>query len=208
MRTLDEIALATGTDKASNAHRYTKVYSSLFEPIRFGVKNVCEVGIQYGYSLKMWGHYFTNAKVVGVDIDKECLNRVNQSDKMRVIIESASAPKILELLKPEAPEGFDIIIDDGSHHTDDQIKTFELLFPLVKDGGYYIIEDIYPAYFGDAFYKFLKEKIDNVFYWDTKSNVGYGFADDANYYDRNITNITFHRFLVIIQKGDNTRSLC
>ena len=37
---------------------------------------------------------------------------------------------------------FDIIIDDGSHFAVDQLNTLQNLYPLVKDGGYYIIEDI------------------------------------------------------------------
>lgn len=36
---------------------------------------------------------------------------------------------------------YDVIIDDGSHLNSDVIKTFELMFPLLNDGGIYIIED-------------------------------------------------------------------
>ena len=36
---------------------------------------------------------------------------------------------------------FDIILDDGSHKNKDVIKSFELLFPLMNDGGLYIVED-------------------------------------------------------------------
>ena len=38
--------------------------------------------------------------------------------------------------------GFDIIIDDGSHDPKDQIKSFESLFPSLKCGGVYVVEDI------------------------------------------------------------------
>lgn len=138
MRNLDDIAVSCNTDKSSRSHRYTKVYSELFDPMRFGIKNVCEIGIQYGGSLKMWAEYFTNAKIVGIDVDQGCIQRVHP---LKAIIHSASDKGIVPLLQPEGP--FDIIIDDGSHATQDQIKSFELLFPLVKDSGYYIIEDIY-----------------------------------------------------------------
>jgi hypothetical protein len=36
---------------------------------------------------------------------------------------------------------FDLIIDDGCHNTIAQQTTFGFLFPYVKNGGYYIIED-------------------------------------------------------------------
>ena len=35
----------------------------------------------------------------------------------------------------------DIIIDDGAHNPDSQIKTYENTKHLLKDGGIYIIED-------------------------------------------------------------------
>jgi hypothetical protein len=37
---------------------------------------------------------------------------------------------------------FDYIIDDGSHFQEDQQVSLGLLFPQVKSGGYYIIEDV------------------------------------------------------------------
>ena len=39
------------------------------------------------------------------------------------------------------PYNFDYLIDDGDHHPHSQIKTFELGFPHLKSGGYYVIED-------------------------------------------------------------------
>ena len=37
---------------------------------------------------------------------------------------------------------FDIILDDGLHTSDGQIKTFRNFYSRVKDGGLYIIEDV------------------------------------------------------------------
>ena len=37
---------------------------------------------------------------------------------------------------------FDYIIDDGSHFQEDQQVSLGLLFPQVKSGGYYILEDV------------------------------------------------------------------
>jgi hypothetical protein len=38
---------------------------------------------------------------------------------------------------------FDLIIDDGSHNPDDQILTAKMLMCLLKDDGFYIIEDVH-----------------------------------------------------------------
>ena len=40
---------------------------------------------------------------------------------------------------------FDIIIDDGWHWDEAQRKTLVNFFPYLKEGGIYIIEDIYPG---------------------------------------------------------------
>ena len=40
------------------------------------------------------------------------------------------------------PESMDIIIEDGPHTLDSQEKFLVKLFPLLKPGGYYIIEDV------------------------------------------------------------------
>ena len=37
---------------------------------------------------------------------------------------------------------FDVIIDDGSHLIDHQIKSFNILKEKMKPGGIYIIEDV------------------------------------------------------------------
>jgi hypothetical protein len=37
---------------------------------------------------------------------------------------------------------FDIIIDDGSHHWNHQITTLQQLFPFLKPGGFFVVEDI------------------------------------------------------------------
>jgi hypothetical protein len=39
---------------------------------------------------------------------------------------------------------FDVIIDDGLHEAEAQMNTFANLFPRLKNGGYYFIEDIAP----------------------------------------------------------------
>ena len=40
---------------------------------------------------------------------------------------------------------FDIFIDDGNHYWKSQVETCKNFFPYVRDGGVYVIEDIYPG---------------------------------------------------------------
>jgi hypothetical protein len=43
--------------------------------------------------------------------------------------------------------GWDIVIDDGSHLPRHQLVSFCALFPFVRPGGLYIIEDIESSYY-------------------------------------------------------------
>ncbi len=42
--------------------------------------------------------------------------------------------------------GVDVVLDDGSHIATLQRISFEALFPMLPDGGLYIIEDTHTAY--------------------------------------------------------------
>jgi len=41
---------------------------------------------------------------------------------------------------------FDIIIDDGSHISEHQMLTLKVLWPLLRSGGLYIVEDLHTSY--------------------------------------------------------------
>lgn len=121
----------------------------------------------------MWADYFPNSIIYGVDVNPKC------EGKQPFVIVTHDATK--ETVKQYLPAVIDIVIDDGSHDTAEQIATLELLFPLLSDEGIYIIEDIYTQMFGLKFYNYQKQLIDLV-------------------YERGDMSITFHRALTIIRK--------
>ena len=55
------------TDKNSY-HSYVDVYENLFKNRQLTVKNLLEIGIERGGSLKLWNDYFVNAQIYGLDI--------------------------------------------------------------------------------------------------------------------------------------------
>ena len=65
--TLDQIALSLGTDKSSKLHNYTEKYDFYFSKMRDEKLKVLEIGIQNGFSLKMWKQYFQNSEIFGID---------------------------------------------------------------------------------------------------------------------------------------------
>jgi hypothetical protein len=97
---------------------------------------VCEIGVWFGHSIAMWNEYFTNSTVYGLDIDYSRL----QFDLPNLITVDATNPEAVTAVLGELT--FDYVIDDGSHRVRDQVASFDVLWPRVKLGGCYFIEDI------------------------------------------------------------------
>jgi len=120
-----------GGDKGT-LHSYIPVYSAEISP---NVGSLLEIGVWQGHSLAMWEEYLPHALIVGMDTT---LHRVKFD--VNVVQGDATKPAAVEQLF-EGSE-WDVIIDDGSHRVDDQLASFELLWPKVSIGGKYFIEDI------------------------------------------------------------------
>lgn len=99
--------------------------------------NVLELGVFKGGSLKMWGEYFANATIYGIDIDEDCLMYAGENRK--VFIQDLSEEEELAKLDKLHPT---IIIDDASHFWSHQIKALYHLLPILQEGGVYILEDL------------------------------------------------------------------
>jgi len=128
------LAVKYNTDKGS-MHQYTKFYSGLFK--REAVKRVLEIGIKEGGSLRMWKEWFPKASVIGIDCCSDCL-----FTEERIKTYWADQGNRQQLRDLPLGKDFDLIVDDGSHRLPDQIASLSVLFPLLRQGGYYVIEDI------------------------------------------------------------------
>lgn len=138
--TLDELALKHGTDKASDLHNYTRWYSALL-PTQESEINLLEIGVSDGGSILMWVDYYPNANIIGIDI-KDCWPVLGA----KIFLGDQKDPVLIEDIASYYT-GFDIVIDDGSHKWKDQIESFKLLWPHIRPGGVYVIEDLHTSYF-------------------------------------------------------------
>lgn len=145
MKTLKQIFARignhTGVDCGHNdkdgIHTYVDTYDKLFLPFQNGC-SFMEIGLALGMSIDLFDEYFDNSEIVGVDISVVFTPKKYKND---VAILEADATKA-NILKHFEHKTFDIIVDDGSHMTQDQIDTFNLLKGKMNKGGLYIIEDI------------------------------------------------------------------
>ena len=148
-RWIEQLASQFGTDKRREHHKYTDLYAMLFDPLREVVENITEVGVLYGHSVPMWLDYFPRATVHAIDRSASALTAarefLNASGhtlrRVRLLLGSSKDPKALERFGI-AHGTMDIVIDDGDHSPAGQERTLLTLWPIVKPGGYYIIEDM------------------------------------------------------------------
>jgi len=143
MNILQEIGRINGTDKHDGNHTfsgrtYLDIYDEYFSPYKNTVTCLLEIGVLRGQSLKTWRDYFHNAQIWGIDIDPTA--NLDYGERINVITGSQVDLSALNNIAPN--QEFDIIIDDGSHLVDHIITTYEFLWPRVKSGGYYVMEDL------------------------------------------------------------------
>lgn len=162
MKTFDEICLANGTDKASahpliKGHDYARQYDRLFSHLRFEQVKLLEIGVGGAESIKSWLEYFTHPKtqVFGVDIvhDTNPYNTPGSKEIPRyTFVNGDQSCKVFwECFKTDYGRDFDVLIDDGSHRSSDIFTTFTAMWPAMKPGGLYAVEDLATSYGGEFF---------------------------------------------------------
>jgi hypothetical protein len=171
-------------DKAHILH----LYEPVFEPVRDRVKSVCEIGVQYGGSIRLWEEYFPNIeKVVGVDLNTTPV----RSSKIVAIMGDIMAPGVVDQVKENGP--YDIMIDDASHFTEQFIPTFHSLLDSAK--LFYIIEDLGMDWKNVEALEFLADQIDQLQH--VHRNIRLRVEDIA---DAKIQCISVYHALVIFEK--------
>lgn len=141
------------TDKVE-PHGYFSSYLKLAAELG-PYARVCEIGVAGGGSLEMFQQLFPLGTVCGVDVTAEG-TLIDQEHGTRTHWPEGTIPVISEQTAADLPTRlwaihgqWDLIVDDASHEGPATTRTFELLWPLVRPGGYYVIEDWNGAFQND-----------------------------------------------------------
>lgn len=165
MKSLDYYMIQHGSDKSSRGHNYSLYYELFFDSIRYRPLNIAEIGIDKGSSVRAWKDYFHHSEIHGIDI-LDIYDFLNKEGIITHVVDQSSKGA-LEVFGAEFDQYFDIIIDDGSHKSLDQILTFQTLFPALKPNGFYCCEDLLCDYDsrwndGASSIEWFKNLADNV----------------------------------------------
>lgn len=161
MTPLSELMLRHGSDKggvSSTNHNYTTVY----EPLLFRYKalgssvNFFELGLgtinknlpssmwwvpgyRPGASQRAWSEWLPEANIVGADIDPDTLFT---EGNIRTFQVDQTNPESIKNMWSQLDEQFDVIIDDGLHEFEANHIFLMNSHHKLKEGGFYIVEDI------------------------------------------------------------------
>jgi hypothetical protein len=179
-----------GTDKGVT-HNYIDKYDEVFENRRTTATHVMEIGVLFGNSLRMWHDFFENAIIYGIDdfsqrdghafYEFAPVNEMPVEESLkgyqRVRLGKFSCTDMASLTHFIGANRFDVIIDDGSHTIEQQLNNIINLYPLLRQDGIYVCEDVASASAAKVLVEhvknFQKFKSCDVFEFDIKAR-----ADD------------------------------
>ena len=102
-----------------------------------------EIGVQSGGSTRVWSQYFgENLNYTGLDINPNCTQFEMPEKGIHILTGSQMDEQLLQrICRDYGP--FDIIIDDGGHTSEMIMRSFNILFGCMHDGGVYAMEDLH-----------------------------------------------------------------
>ena len=211
---LTDLAIECKTDKWGG-HFYTPHYERHLAHLKDKPVTFLEIGIggydsptRGGQSLQMWSRWFTHPKttIIGVDIQEKTLDFADPRVKIHQgsQVDTAFLDRLHELYGD-----FDAIIDDGSHVPAHVIETFEHLYPKVRNGGVYIVEDTQTSYWARGEHRYKTCNPDNptmTYFSKVPDWINYAenpVVKEPTFFERHTTGIHFYHNLIVIDKDLN-----
>ena len=182
---------------------YFDAYHRHFEQFRGKSVVVVEFGVSQGGSLQMWRDYFGDqATIYGVDIDERCADLGGPGT--HILIGDQEDREFLRSVG-ERTGPIDVLIEDGGHTMGQQLATFEEMYPLVKEGGVFLIEDLHTSYWEDygggyrrpnTFMRRAKRLTDQLNAWHSQDS---RFVVDE--FTRTTRSMHFYDSIVVFEKA-------
>lgn len=120
-------------------HGYSQYYSRVDKK---KIKNLVEIGSFEGASGLVFSAYFRKAKIYCLDLTFKN-NKLKYKNSIKVQIDQKNKDDLKRFItKNKLKNKIDLVSEDGAHFNEHIINSFEVLFPNLRKGGYYFIEDV------------------------------------------------------------------
>ncbi len=187
---------------------YFEIYDRFFSKYRNTDVHFLEIGVSNGGSMQMWKDYFGGkARIFGVDVNPLC--KQFEEDQVTIFIGDQASKAFLTGLTRKMPR-LDIIIDDGGHTMEQQINTFEVLYPHVSPNGLYVCEDMHTSYWKryggghgekSSFVEYSKNFVDAIHAWHFENAGGNDISD----FTKSTYGLHFYDSILVIEKRPMSR---
>lgn len=140
---LESLVDNTRTDK-NTVHSYLPLYQSLLVHKKETAKNVLEIGIHRGGSIRLWSDFFTQAQVHGIDVMplEDIWEGIRKENITLHTLTDAYQSEFVAREFVNKNIQFDFMLDDGPHSLESMLQFIRLYSPLMTDSGILIIEDV------------------------------------------------------------------
>ena len=142
------------TDKVAYGHHYDIMYGQFLLPFYAKKPNMkfleiglgCDMSYGPGASVQVWQKLFPKAELWEAEYNAACVEKSRakgQLDGIHTLTGDQMDIATLDKWIEESGGGdFDVVVDDGGHKQCHIWTTFLKLWPLLKPGGLYFIEDL------------------------------------------------------------------
>lgn len=160
------------TDKSIDKWlHYFEIYDKNFKKYKDRAVNVLEIGVGKGGSSKMWRSYFgEKANIYAIEINPDA--KAYEAERIKIFIGDQADRQFIREVLSKIPQ-IDIVIDDGGHTTNQQITSFEEIYPTMSVDGMYLVEDTHTNYWPnfidtenkETFIEYSKKLVDLLHEW-------------------------------------------
>jgi SAM-dependent methyltransferase len=126
-----------------------ELYDSYFAELVEKPISLLELSVYTGESLKAFASYFYNGRIIGLDIEDRHTDFSAHPNVTFVVGDQKYPDELATICSKYAPDGIDIIIDDASYFDTWSLISYKSLYPYLKPGGFYFIEDWAAGYWDD-----------------------------------------------------------
>ena len=138
----------------SHGHRYHIIYGMLLVPMLRNANRStklleiglgCDMHYGPGASAKVWRKTLPETELWEADVNGPCVQKHEHSltrQGINYLVGDQGDPATLEEWMRLSGGHFDAIIDDGGHKNSQLLTTFDVLWPHVRPGGIYFMEDL------------------------------------------------------------------
>lgn len=120
---------------------YYKKYDDFISHHKLSPTSILEVGVYAGESTKILSRRFPNAKILALDLQLQPIDFSEYPNVVYLQADQTDQKGLQQIIQTHFPEGVDLVIEDACHYGWHSKTTFDIVFPFVKDGGAYFVED-------------------------------------------------------------------